>query len=258
MTTTTALLASAACGYLCGALPFGYWAGKLKGIDIRQHGSGNIGATNVIRVLGKGIGIPVFLLDMLKGWLPVFLASGWMAATGADPQMISTAKVIGGFAAVLGHMFTFFLSFKGGKGIATMSGVLVGMSLAGFIGGWIAWLVFYFATKYVSLASLAAAVAVPSGMAVQMMREGRWDFVMLGFGLVVMILVFWRHRPNIQRRQIRHHKIKQRQGSTIESMATQFFDQRIGSLPQHFDNCRIGARNQHKTDSADQRKNGRP
>ena len=199
MTTTTALFASAACGYLCGALPFGYWAGKMKGIDIRQHGSGNIGATNVIRVLGKGIGIPVFLLDMLKGWLPVFLASGWMAATGAEPQMVSTAKVIGGFAAVLGHMFTFFLSFKGGKGIATMSGVLVGMSLAGFIGGWIAWLVFYFATKYVSLASLAAAVAVPTGMAVQMMREGRWDFVMLGFGLAVMVLVFWRHRPNIQR-----------------------------------------------------------
>ena len=69
MTTTTALILAALTGYLCGALPFGYWAGKLKGIDIRQHGSGNIGATNVIRVLGKPIGIPVFLLDMLKGWL---------------------------------------------------------------------------------------------------------------------------------------------------------------------------------------------
>jgi glycerol-3-phosphate acyltransferase PlsY len=199
MTTTTALISSAACGYLCGSLPFGYWAGKLKGIDIRQHGSGNIGATNVIRVLGKGIGIPVFLLDMIKGWLPVFLAAGWMAAMSAEPQMISTGKVLAGFGAVLGHMFPFLLQFKGGKGIATMSGVLIGMSLAGFCGGWLAWLVFFFATRYVSLASLAAAVAVPSAMAMQMVREGRWDFVMLGFGSVVTVLVFIRHSANIKR-----------------------------------------------------------
>jgi glycerol-3-phosphate acyltransferase PlsY len=199
MTTTTVLLLSAACGYACGALPFGYWAGKMKGIDIRQHGSGNIGATNVIRVLGKGIGIPVFLLDMLKGWLPVFLASGWMTATGADMQMVSTAKVVGGLSAVLGHMFTFFLSFKGGKGIATTAGVLLGMSLAGFFGGWVAWLVLFFATKYVSLASIAAALAVPVSMALVMWRERQWDGVMLAFGIVVMVLAIYKHRANIQR-----------------------------------------------------------
>lgn len=199
MTPTTALFASAACGYLCGSLPFGYWAGRLRGIDIRQHGSGNIGATNVVRVLGKPIGIPVFLLDMMKGWLPVFLAASWMKAAGANIELISTAKVVGGFSAVLGHMYTFWLSFKGGKGIATTAGVLMGMSLAGFFGGWAAWLVVFFTSKYVSLASIAAAVSVPSSMAFVMWREDRWDAVMLTFGIVVMLLAIWKHRANIQR-----------------------------------------------------------
>jgi glycerol-3-phosphate acyltransferase PlsY len=96
-------------------------------------------------------------------------------------------------------MFTFWLGFKGGKGIATTGGVLLGISLAGMIGGWIAFLVFLFAFRYVSLASLAAAVGVPTAMAIQMVREGRWDYVLLGFGLVVMVLAFVRHRANIQR-----------------------------------------------------------
>ena len=199
MTSSTALLASAACGYLCGSLPFGYWAGRLRGIDIRQHGSGNIGATNVIRVLGKPIGIPVFLLDMLKGWLPVFLAAHWMSCTGAADEMISTAKVVGGFSAVLGHMYTFWLSFKGGKGIATTAGVLLSLSLAGFAGAVAVWVVVFFATKYVSLASITAAPAVPAVMAFMMWREGRWDAVMLTFGIVVMVLAIWKHRSNIQR-----------------------------------------------------------
>lgn len=199
MTTTTATLASIACGYLCGSVPFGYLAGKLKGIDIRQHGSGNIGATNAIRVLGKGMGIPVFILDMLKGWLPVWLAEGWIISTGAEIEMVTTVKVLAGFAAVLGHMFTFWLGFKGGKGIATTGGVLWGISRAGMLGGWIGFLSFLFAFRYVSLGSLAAAVGVPTGMAIQMWREGKWDFVLLGFGIVVMILAFIRHRSNIQR-----------------------------------------------------------
>jgi len=197
MTTTTALIASIACGYLSGSVPFGYLAGKLKGLDIRQHGSGNIGATNAIRVLGKGIGIPVFILDMLKGWLPVWLAAAWLEGTSVE--MISTVKVIAGFAAVLGHMFTFWLSFKGGKGIATTAGVLLGIAPLAMLGGLAAFLLFFLPTRYVSLGSLAAAVGVPATMAAQMARAGRWDFVMLSFGLVVMVLVFVRHRTNIQR-----------------------------------------------------------
>lgn len=199
MTTSTAILASVVCGYLSGSVPFGYLAGKLKGIDIRQHGSGNIGATNAIRVLGKGIGIPVFLLDMFKGWLPVWLAASWITHTGAAVEIVSVGKVLAGFAAVIGHMFTFWLGFKGGKGIATTGGVLWGISRAGMLGGWIGFLTFLFAFRYVSLGSLAAAVGVPTAMAIQMWREGKWDFVLLGFGIVVMILAFIRHRSNIQR-----------------------------------------------------------
>jgi len=199
MTTTTAILASIGCGYLCGSIPFGYLAGKLKGIDIRQYGSGNIGATNAIRVLGKGLGIPVFTLDMVKGWLPVFLAEGWITQTGAEAEMITVVKVLAGFAAVLGHMFTFWLGFKGGKGIATTGGVLFGISKAGMLGGWIGFLTFLFAFRYVSLGSLAAAVGVPTAMAIQMWREGKWDFVLLGFGIVVGALAIFRHRSNIQR-----------------------------------------------------------
>ena len=199
MTTTTATLLSIACGYFSGSVPFGYLAGRLKGIDIRQHGSGNIGATNVVRVLGKGIGVPVFILDMLKGWLPIWLAAGWIAQTGAAPEMISIGKVLTGLAAVIGHMFTFWLGFKGGKGIATTGGVLLGISLPGMIGGWTGFLTFLFAFRYVSLGSLAAAVGVPTGMAIYMWRAGRWDLVELGFGIIVMILAFVRHRANIQR-----------------------------------------------------------
>lgn len=199
MTTTTAILASIACGYLCGSVPFGCLAGKLKGIDIRQHGSGNIGATNAIRVLGKGIGIPVFILDMLKGWLPVWLAAGWLVSAGFADEMLSTCKVLVGLAAVLGHMFTFWLAFKGGKGIATSAGVLLGIAPLAMLGGLAAFLLLLFSTRYVSLGSLAAALGVPATMAVQMARAGRWDWVMLGFGVVLMILAFIRHRSNIQR-----------------------------------------------------------
>ena len=104
-----------------------------------------------------------------------------------------------GFAAVIGHMFTFWLGFKGGKGIATTGGVLAGISPVGMLGGWIGFLTFLFAFRYVSLGSLAAAVGVRRAMANQTYREGRWDYVLLGFGIVVMILAFIRHRSNIQR-----------------------------------------------------------
>ncbi len=150
-------------------------------------------------MLGKGIGIPVFILDMLKGWFPVWLAATWISQTGAEVEMISLGKVLSGLASVLGHMFTFWLGFKGGKGIATTGGVLAGVSPAGMLGGWVGFLTFLFALKYVSLGSLAAAIGVPTAMAIQMWREGQWDYVLLGFGLIVMVLAFVRHTSNIKR-----------------------------------------------------------
>lgn len=199
MTPPVAILVSAVGGYLSGSLPFGYWAGKLKGIDIRQHGSGNIGATNVFRVLGKGMGIPVFILDALKGWLPAWLAGLWLQRQGAALELVSAAAVVAGLAAVLGHMFTFWLGFKGGKGVATTAGVLLGIAPLAMLGGLAVWLLFFFTTRYVSLASMMAGVGVVATMAATMARSGRWDLVMLGFGVLMMLLVIVRHRSNIIR-----------------------------------------------------------
>jgi glycerol-3-phosphate acyltransferase PlsY len=190
------LLTALVGGFLCGSIPFGYWAGKIKGIDIRQHGSGNIGATNVIRVCGKGIGIPVFILDLLKGWLPTWYAGSHLA-TGSSS--VTTLSVLAGFAAILGHTYTPWLGFKGGKGVATATGVLLGIAPIAMLAGLLVWLIVFFTTHYVSLASMLAAVAVPVTMAVIMSRAGRWDTVLLGFGLLVAALVVLRHRANIGR-----------------------------------------------------------
>lgn len=199
MNPVLAILLCAAGGYVSGATPFGYLAGKLKGMDIRQHGSGNIGATNAIRVLGKGIGIPVFILDLLKGWLPVWLAKAWLITLPEGVALVSTGAVVTGLAAVLGHMFTFWLGFKGGKGVATTTGVLLGIAPVAMLGGLAVWLVFFFTMRYVSLASMMAGVGVAVTMLIQMSRSGQWDMVMLGFGLLIMLLVIVRHRANIQR-----------------------------------------------------------
>lgn len=195
-----ALLLAALGGYISGATPFGYLAGKLtRGIDIRQHGSGNIGATNAIRVLGKGIGIPVFILDFLKGWLPVWMAKSWMAGIPGAETLVSAAAVLTGLAAVLGHMFTFWLGFKGGKGVATTGGVLLGIAPLAMLGGLVVWLGFFYTLRYVSLASMMAGVGVVLTMILQMSRSGSWDWVMLGFGFLVMVLVIVRHKANISR-----------------------------------------------------------
>lgn len=199
MNPVLAILLCAAGGYVSGATPFGYLAGKLKGIDIRQHGSGNIGATNAIRVLGKGIGIPVFALDLLKGWLPVWLVKAWLLTLPGGEALVSTGAVVTGFAAVLGHMFTFWLGFKGGKGVATTAGVLLGIAPVAMLGGLTVWLICFFTTRYVSLASMLAGVGVVVTMLVQMGKTGRWDWVMLSFGVLIMTLVIVRHRANIQR-----------------------------------------------------------
>jgi glycerol-3-phosphate acyltransferase PlsY len=199
MTPAVAILISAVGGYLSGAMPFGYWAGKMKGLDIRQHGSGNIGATNAIRVLGKGIGIPVFILDALKGWLPVWLVASFLEGQAVAQEIVSAGAVVAGLAAVLGHMFTFWLGFKGGKGVATTAGVLLGIAPVAMLGGLTVWLLFFFTLRYVSLASMMAGVGVVATMVAVMAREGRWDWVRLGFGLLIMVLVIVRHRANIGR-----------------------------------------------------------
>jgi acyl phosphate:glycerol-3-phosphate acyltransferase len=199
MDWTVPFILAALAGYISGATPFGYLAGKLRGIDVREHGSRNIGATNVIRVCGKGIGIPVFILDVIKGWLPAWLALGWFAVRGASAELSTTAAIVAGMSAVLGHNYTFWLSGRGGKGVATSTGAL--LAVAPLVVGiaLVLWFILMKVTRYVSLASIVAGALVPVMMAVQMMRAGQWNGVLLGFGLVLATLVVLRHKANIQR-----------------------------------------------------------
>ncbi|MBL9116524.1 MAG: glycerol-3-phosphate 1-O-acyltransferase PlsY [Verrucomicrobiaceae bacterium] len=199
MTVTLALILGAAGGYVVGATPFGYLAGKLKGIDIREHGSKNIGATNVWRVMGRGFGLPVFLLDALKGWLPTWLALVWWTGQQASIELTTLGAMLTGFASVLGHNYTFWLSGRGGKGVATSAGVL--LALAPLVIGiaLVTWATLFFVTRYSSVASMGAAVAVPITMAVQMASSGAWNVILLGFGIVLCVLTIYRHKANIGR-----------------------------------------------------------
>lgn len=177
--------------YVVGATPFGFLAGKLRGIDIRDHGSGNIGATNVLRVLGKPVGITVLVLDMLKGLLPVLLA---MAAS--DRSEIHIAAAV---AAILGHNYTFWLGFKGGKGIATTAGAILPILPWALLAAVLGWIVFLLATRYVSVASIAAALLIPTTLVVEAVLKGNWNPAVFGFGLFVCVLAIWKHRSNIGR-----------------------------------------------------------
>jgi acyl phosphate:glycerol-3-phosphate acyltransferase len=186
--------------YLSGSLPFGYWAGKLKGIDIREHGSRNIGATNVVRVLGKKVGIPVFILDLLKGMVPTLLATTWMEnRLGATGDTATLVGVCCAAAAVLGHMFSFWVGFKGGKGVATSAGGLLGLAPLALFIAFLVWLVVFSVSRYVALASIVSSIALPIALAVIMTLQHKWNFVLLGFGIVMGTLVVVRHRANIQR-----------------------------------------------------------
>jgi len=177
--------------YVIGATPFGLLVGKMKGIDIREHGSGNIGATNVLRTLGKPIGYSVLALDVLKGLVPVLIAK---AVTDQSIVHIATAV-----AAILGHNYTFWLKFKGGKGIATTAGAMAPIIPFALITAVLSWLVLLKTTRYVSVASIGAAIAIPLTVSIRFLIRGEWDWVIFGFGLLICLLAIWKHRVNIKR-----------------------------------------------------------
>lgn len=172
-------------GYVLGALPFGYWAGRLRGIDLREVGSGNTGGTNAVRVLGPKLGVPVILLDIFKGTAAVLLA-GLIDGVGTE--------VLAATAAMLGHAFPVFLRFRGGKAVATGAGAMLG--LAPFVALTVVgiWIGVGLLTRYVSVASMVSAVAFVT----LTVATGRsWPIV--AFTLFGAIVVFWRHRENIRR-----------------------------------------------------------
>lgn len=175
--------------FLIGSVPTGYLVGLAKGIDIRKSGSGNIGATNVFRILGKGPGILVFALDAFKG----FAASRFLTL-GPSPSNPELLAMVCGVCAILGHNYTPWLGFKGGKGIATSFGVLLGLTPLGAFLALLTWIVVFYASRYVSLASISAAVALPAATWITGGSAGMvWMTIVLG------ALAIYKHKPNIRR-----------------------------------------------------------
>jgi glycerol-3-phosphate acyltransferase PlsY len=191
-----ACLAAALASYVAGATPFGFLAARMRGVDIREHGSGNIGATNVIRVLGKRIGLPVFALDMLKGWLPVMLTRWILEPHGITSDWPAICAAVG---AVLGHNFTFWLHFRGGKGIATSAGVLLALLPIPLCAALATWALLFRTTRYVAVASIGASLMVPAATILLRFVRGTPGLPLVAFSVVIGLLAVWRHRSNIRR-----------------------------------------------------------
>lgn len=209
--------------FLLGSIPFGLLIAKSKGINIREHGSGNIGATNVLRVVGKKFGISCLLLDFLKGMLPAMLGLTLIRYTGQSDTMTfsfladhattlpaaqqTTAQilqVLTGLCAILGHNYSPWVGFKGGKGIATSAGVLTAFMPAGIVLLILIWGLLFLTTRYVSVASVGASAALPfivlfGSWYHGKLAAGTWNKPLFVFSIVISLLAIWKHRANIQR-----------------------------------------------------------
>jgi acyl phosphate:glycerol-3-phosphate acyltransferase len=177
--------------YVAGSTPTSHWvASSIYGVDLRKQGSGNLGATNVYRVLGWKAAAPVVIVDIVKGWAPTALFP--LAAPSAAPAW----TLAYGAAAVLGHVFSFWVGFRGGKGVATSAGVSLALAPLATLIALAVWLVALLGTGYVSLGSVLAAVALPTAMALTPHRGGR---ATVGFAVALGLFVIWAHRGNLGR-----------------------------------------------------------
>jgi len=207
--------------FLLGSIPFGLLISKTKGIDVRKHGSGNIGATNVLRVVGKKYGITCLLLDALKGFIPTLLSISLIRFTGEptgismtsllpfastdQPQLLAQSwQVLTGLLAILGHNYSPWVGFKGGKGIATTAGVVIALMPAAIVILFMVWLVLFLCTRYVSVASIVAVAVLPvitlwGSWWHGRIQDGTWNKPLFVFSVMVALLGVWKHRSNIQR-----------------------------------------------------------
>ncbi len=202
----TGYIITAIGGYLLGSIPTGFLVAKARGVDIRTVGSKNMGATNVFRTLGKGPGILVLFVDAAKGFAAValvvnfyhelndFLPSAFSIEAIVNSDILFNYGLIGGIAAVLGHNYTCWLNFKGGKGIATTTGVFLALAPVGVSIAIAVWIVAFVATRYVSIASILAAVALPLG--VWFTQDSKAVSVI---AIILALLAILKHRANIQR-----------------------------------------------------------
>ena len=183
----TVLLGTIA-AYLLGGFPTSYLAGKLAGIDLREHGSKNLGATNVYRVLGWRYAIPVGLIDVAKGTVPVAVVAPWASQAPWTPLLL-------GVAAILGHVYSPFLKFRGGKGVATAAGVVLGLAPIPLAASAAVWLAVLGVSGYVSLASMLGAAAFPVAAWLLTPR----DRYVIGAGVAIAGFIVFTHRSNIRR-----------------------------------------------------------
>lgn len=215
MSDTANTIVALVLAYLAGSIPFGLLIGFAKGVDLRAHGSGNIGATNAMRVLGKRLGSLCFALDVLKGLLPTLLLGLWLGVAGNRFPTTGQAFTHLGLAAatILGHVFPVWLRFRGGKGVATGFGAMLGVFpqiTVPALGALAVWIVCARATRYVSLSSIAAACCLPLFIVVGAMLASRgeavgafeaasraWPYWTVGLAMALLVVV--RHRENIRR-----------------------------------------------------------
>jgi len=211
--------AAAAAAWICGSIPWGLWIGRLRGVDVRRHGSGNLGATNVYRVLGPRLGITVLLLDAAKGVAAVLLAraivgaGGDGAAAGSGSRLLA-AGLLGLLAAVLGHSFTPFAGFRGGKGVATAAGAWGVLAPGAFAVAFGLWVAVFAACRIVSAASIVAAAALPVAAGVLSHAPLR-DPVFWG-AVVTGALILLRHRGNLVRLRRREERALDLRGPRSE------------------------------------------
>jgi len=178
--------------YLAGSIPSAYIAGKLRGVDLRQHGSGNLGATNVARVLGPATGAVVFLADVLKGFLPVFFLPIY-----TETLQPGLWALVYGAAAIFGHVKPIFLLGKGGgKGVATATGVFLALAPVPMLVSFAVWVLVFSISRYVSLASLLGAVVLPIAILGWYRDPASPVFIA---SVIIALFVFWTHRANIGR-----------------------------------------------------------
>lgn len=181
--------------YLLGSIPAAYLAGKSRGIDLRKHGSGNLGATNVIRVLGTKIGLLVFAFDMAKGALPVIFFSRWVPAA-AIPGGATVVAILCGIAAIVGHVRPIYLKFgRGGKGVATAGGVFLALAPVQTLLALLVFAVVLLSSGFVSLGSLTSATMLPILLGI---TAGPRSPV-FAISVLIALFVFWTHRANIAR-----------------------------------------------------------
>ena len=184
--------------YLLGSIPTSIIASKIiKGIDIREHGSGNAGATNVFRVMGWKMGLSVLIIDMAKGYIPTILFYK-LGMKGVDWPIINL-QILAGLSAIFGHIWTVFAGFKGGKGVGTGAGMLIGLTPFAVIIGIIAFIIVFSISRFVSLGSIIASVFVPITVLIQYQSQETFPIQLFIFSLFVPVLIIYTHRKNIQR-----------------------------------------------------------